>query len=157
LIHTADLHVGCSNYKPTGAKAGIALERARAMLTEMLELARHESVDAIVVSGDWFERPSPSHYERETIAQFVTDSVVPIFGITGNHDRFGAGMDDNAMNWASPLRRFGSRVWARPTGTRMPAEPSSALPGAPPTAISPGPPLKRRKQHFLRQKRISRG
>jgi len=109
ILHAADLHVGCCKRYPD------SLERAWLVMRDLLRIIPREKCELLVVSGDWFDRPTPNHEERAIVADLFKQSPVPIVSITGNHDRWGKGMDQTALNWLTGLApKFGHRVWDQP-------------------------------------------
>jgi exonuclease SbcD len=82
LLHTADWHVG----KPL---AGLSrADEHRAVLDEIVGLARQEEVDLVLVAGDLFDSASPSpeseHIVYETLLGL--SDVSPVVVVPGNHD-----------------------------------------------------------------------
>lgn len=93
ILHTADWHLGRTLH---GADLGPAHE---AFLDHLVETARAEQVDAVVVAGDVYDRAFPS---VEAVA-LLEDALVRLCAVTrvivtpGNHDSairlgFGAGL-----------------------------------------------------------------
>jgi DNA repair exonuclease SbcCD nuclease subunit len=85
------------------------------MIAELLRTVKKQKCAFLVICGDFFDRPSPSHEERAIVADLFKKSSVPIFAITGNHDKWGAKADQTALNWLVKLApKFGHRVWSSP-------------------------------------------
>lgn len=111
ILHAADLHVGCCRRYPD------SLKRARLVFRDILRIVKAKGCQLLVVSGDWFDRPTPNHEERALVAELFKRSSVPIVSITGNHDKWGRQFDQTALNWLTGLApKFGHRVWDKPTG-----------------------------------------
>lgn len=97
LLHTADWHLGRSFH-------GASLHDAQAAWIDWLvPTAREAAVDAILVSGDLYDRALPPvdavRLAGEALARLV--QVAPVVLISGNHDSatrlgFGAGMLEGA-------------------------------------------------------------
>jgi DNA repair exonuclease SbcCD nuclease subunit len=116
VIHTADWHIGCcrafDQYTPDDPPS---LTRPRAALDELLTVLVREKPQALVIAGDVFHHPDPTHDERAICADFLQRCPVPVLGITGNHDRYGAGWNDTCLNWLVALgRRSGHLFFDQP-------------------------------------------
>jgi exonuclease SbcD len=84
FIHTADWHLGRIFY-------GVGLTDDQAVvLTQFCDLARDLKPDAIVISGDVYDRafPPPEAVALldETLTRLVSECRVPVIVIAGNHD-----------------------------------------------------------------------
>jgi exonuclease SbcD len=97
FLHTADWHLGRSFH---GASL---IDAQAAWATWLVDVAREASVDAILVSGDLYDRALPPvdavRLADEALARLV--EVAPVVVISGNHDSatrlgFGAGMFEPA-------------------------------------------------------------
>ncbi len=83
FLHTSDWHVG----KTIGGRS--RADEHRAVLAEILAIARSESVDAILVSGDVFESAAPGAEAEKIVYDFCRDlgrAAIPAVIIAGNHD-----------------------------------------------------------------------
>src|SRR6266404_3823322 len=89
LLHTADWHLGrrFPSFPEEGQKK---LSRARMdVVATILDVARRNSVNAILCVGDIFDDPEPSPDFWEGLAktfQARTGPHPPVFLIPGNHD-----------------------------------------------------------------------
>ena len=97
LLHTGDLHLGRSlgEYDLT--------EDQRYILNQILKIAERESVDAVLLAGDIYDRAVPSEAATRLLDEFLqelADRGVPVLIISGNHD------SDDRLN-------FGSRFFER--------------------------------------------
>jgi DNA repair exonuclease SbcCD nuclease subunit len=88
IIHTADLHLDSrleTNLDPVKAK-----ERKRELLLSfdnLINYAKNNLVDAILISGDLFDRPKISAKTREYIIGLIEEAKeLQFFLIYGNHD-----------------------------------------------------------------------
>jgi exonuclease SbcD len=86
ILHTADWHVGRNlARKPR-------LEETKAVLEEVLQIARDESVDAVIVAGDVYEHQAPSAEAEQivfdTLLGFERERI-PVVVVAGNHDHPG--------------------------------------------------------------------
>ena len=83
FIHVADLHLG-KNLK------GFSLEEdQKYILGEIAELLKAEEADAIVISGDVYDKSVPVNWAANVFNDFIveiSDIVKYIFIISGNHD-----------------------------------------------------------------------
>lgn len=83
LIHTSDWHVGRSFH---GAGLGPA---HAAYLDHLVEVVRSEDVDAVLVSGDLYDRALPSPDAVSLLSEGLTrlvDAGAQVVVSTGNHD-----------------------------------------------------------------------
>ncbi|WP_146622500.1 exonuclease SbcCD subunit D [Enterococcus florum] len=84
FLHTADWHIG---KKLAGYDL---LEDQKAVLKQIIEIAKNEEVDAIVIAGDIYDRSVPSEESvrlvNQTIAQINLTEKFPLLVISGNHD-----------------------------------------------------------------------
>jgi DNA repair protein SbcD/Mre11 len=82
LLHTADWHVG-----KTLAGRNRSDEHT-AVLAELVELARSEKVDAILVAGDLFDSAAPSPASEGIVYStlLALRDIAPVVVVPGNHD-----------------------------------------------------------------------
>lgn len=88
LLHLADVHLDA----PLGG-FGREAEARRAEVLDafrtLSDVAVEEEVDAVLISGDLFDRPRPSESAvivvRETVRRLLREET-PVFAIAGNHD-----------------------------------------------------------------------
>lgn len=84
LLHTADLHLGRMFFgtRLTGDQAHI--------LDQMVEIARDQQVDAVLLAGDVYDRAVPPPEAVELLDDFLSRLVrglkIPVAMIAGNHD-----------------------------------------------------------------------
>lgn len=83
ILHFADLHLGKS-------LSGFSLrEDQEYILQEILKIARHEGVEALVLAGDVFDRPNPPQEALELFDGFISQLAaegIQLFLVSGNHD-----------------------------------------------------------------------
>lgn len=82
FLHTADLHIGKSIFEFN------MLEDQKYILKEILQIARDEQVDAILLAGDIYDRSVPSTEAVQLLEWFLLEalSIAKVFMISGNHD-----------------------------------------------------------------------
>ena len=84
IIHTADWHIGKIIY------GEYMLDDQRYILTQFLNFLKEEPVDALVISGDVYDRAvSPAeaiNLLNETLSKIVLELKIPTIIISGNHD-----------------------------------------------------------------------
>jgi exonuclease SbcD len=112
LLHTADWHLGRSFH-------GVSLLDAQAVYVDWLvEVARDAQVDAILVSGDVYDRALPPvdavRLADDALARLV--ELAPVVVISGNHDSaarlaFGSGLFERAgLHLRTDVARVGEPV-----------------------------------------------
>ena len=83
FLHTSDWHVGRT------IRNRSRLDEHKAVFGEIVDIARREQVDAVLVTGDVFHERRPSLAAEElvayTLAQLARDNIVSVV-IPGNHD-----------------------------------------------------------------------
>lgn len=83
FLHTADLHLGRRlNDIPL-------LEDQRAVLKQITGIATNESVDAIIIAGDIYDKSMPGADAMSAFDEFISELVdnnIKVFMISGNHD-----------------------------------------------------------------------
>lgn len=83
FLHTGDLHIGKTVHEFS------MLEEQRHILKQMIEIAVHEEVDAVVIAGDVYDRSIPSTDAVNLLDDFLTDLTgrgIKVLLISGNHD-----------------------------------------------------------------------
>ena len=83
FLHTGDLHIGKTVHEFS------MLEEQKAILAQILGVAKQENVDAVVIAGDVYDRSIPSTEAVNTLDDFLTRLIgegIKVFLISGNHD-----------------------------------------------------------------------
>jgi exonuclease SbcD len=85
LLHTADWHLGRTLHRLP------LLEAQRAVVDHLVELARAEAVDAILLAGDVFDRALPPVEAVRVAGDALRRlaEVAPVLVVSGNHDSAG--------------------------------------------------------------------
>ena len=85
LLHTADWHLGRALHRVP------LLDAQRAVVDHLVELAREERVDAILLAGDVFDRALPPVEAVRVAGDALRRlaEVAPVIAISGNHDSAG--------------------------------------------------------------------
>jgi exonuclease SbcD len=84
LLHTADWHIGrtLNGYS--------LLDEQEETFKQILDIAKQEHVDGIVIAGDIYDRaiPSPEAVTAldEMFRKINLENHLPIYAISGNHD-----------------------------------------------------------------------
>ena len=83
FLHTSDWHVGRT------IRNRSRMDEHRAVFAEIVDIAKHEQVDAVLVTGDVFHERRPPLAAEElvarTLAQLARENIVSVV-IPGNHD-----------------------------------------------------------------------
>lgn len=83
LLHLSDLHLG------KRVNGFSMLEDQRVILTQIVDLAEEEKVDAVLLAGDLYDKPVPPAEAVTLLDGFLTQlsgGGIPVFAISGNHD-----------------------------------------------------------------------
>ena len=94
FMHLADLHLG----KTLGDFD--LIDDQRYILEQILEIAKKESVDAILIAGDVYDKAIPSEAATRLLDEFLKKLVsarIKTYMISGNHD------SDDRLNYGSSL------------------------------------------------------
>lgn len=84
ILHTADWHLGLELH-------GVSLlDAQRQMVRALAEAAQREGAEALLISGDVFDRvqapPEAIALYDEAMALFLNELRIPVYLIAGNHD-----------------------------------------------------------------------
>jgi DNA repair exonuclease SbcCD nuclease subunit len=90
LLHTADWQIGMKAAH-AGQAGGKVREARLAAARRVVEIAREENVDFVVVAGDTFENHAVSKGAVQQVAEILAAADRPVYIIPGNHDPFGPG------------------------------------------------------------------
>ena len=104
LMHLSDLHLGKI------VNGFSMLEDQKYILAQILELARSEKPDGILIAGDVYDKRVPAAEAVGVLDGFLTDlaRIAPVFVISGNHDSaerlaFGGRLMTAAGVYVSPV------------------------------------------------------
>ncbi|MBQ9032383.1 MAG: exonuclease SbcCD subunit D [Parasporobacterium sp.] len=101
LLHLADLHLGRSLGEFD------LIEDQRYILQQILEIIQRESVDAVLIAGDVYDKSIPSEAAVNLLDSFLYQLArqkTAVYMISGNHD------SDDRLNFGSSLFRS-SRIF----------------------------------------------
>ena len=82
-MHLSDLHLGKRVYEFS------MYEDQKYILKQILEIAGEQKADAVLISGDVYDKPIPPAEAVQLFDDFLTalsDRKVPVYVISGNHD-----------------------------------------------------------------------
>ena len=108
FLHTADLHLGRTLY---GERL---LDDQAAVLEQLTQIVERESIDAVLIAGDVFDRSVPPADAIDLLDAFLFavagERKTPVVMIPGNHDSadrlgFGARLLGDRLHIASTLQR----------------------------------------------------
>ena len=104
LMHLSDLHLGKI------VNGFSMLEDQKYILAQILELARSERPDGVLIAGDVYDKRVPAAEAVGVLDGFLTDlaQIAPVFVISGNHDSaerlaFGGRLMTAAGVYVSPV------------------------------------------------------
>ena len=83
FLHLADLHIGKILHKQN------LIEDQKYILQQILNIAKEQHVDAVLIAGDVYQRNAPSSEAMTVFSDFLSALAamkLPCFLISGNHD-----------------------------------------------------------------------
>ena len=83
FLHTSDLHIGKRLHEKS------LFEDQEYILKQIVEIAKAQKVDAVLISGDVYDKSIPQAESTILFDNFVTDLAslkIKVFMISGNHD-----------------------------------------------------------------------
>ncbi len=83
LLHLADLHIG------KRVNEFSMLEEQKEILEQILDMAKEQQADGVLIAGDIYDKPLPSGEAVAVVDWFFTSLSrmgIPVFAISGNHD-----------------------------------------------------------------------
>jgi exonuclease SbcD len=86
LLHTSDWHVGKT------LKGRARLEEQRAVLAEIIAIAKQHQVDAVLIAGDLYENAAPTADAQKLVVSTLRKLAragIEVIAIAGNHDHAG--------------------------------------------------------------------
>lgn len=108
ILHTADWHLG----RILGGRD--LLPDQKHTLEHLVEIARQQSVDAIVIAGDIYDRAQPSEEAINLFGKVLTElrGIAQVLCIAGNHDSAGRISFASGLLAASGVHMAGNEVGA---------------------------------------------
>lgn len=105
FLHTADLHIG----KRVCERS--LLEDQKYVLNQILEIAKSERPDGILIAGDVYDKSIPAAEAVEVLDEFLfrlSELKIPTFVLSGNHDSaeriaFGGRLLEHSGVYMSPV------------------------------------------------------
>ncbi len=87
IIHAADIHLDMPLSSLPPEKASVRREERRKSFSSIIDYTLKSGADALIISGDLFDSPSPSEGTLRFCAnEFNRLSGIPVFISLGNHD-----------------------------------------------------------------------
>jgi exonuclease SbcD len=91
VLHFSDLHIGVENYGRIDPSTGLStrLGDFLASLDQVVEFARAENVDLVLLAGDAYKGRDPSQTQQRELARRLlrlTEAGTLVFLLVGNHD-----------------------------------------------------------------------
>ena len=88
LLHLADIHLG-AGFRSFGRLASERRDAQMAAFRGLIEVAKGQKVDAVLIAGDLFDSPRPPKetlaVAREALRRIAADGA-PVILVPGNHD-----------------------------------------------------------------------
>lgn len=88
LIHTADIHLG-SPFSETKGQASPSIRRAELLeqFKKLVDYAKNNGVEGVLLSGDIFDNDSPSDVQKQSFYRAIEKYPdITFFYLRGNHD-----------------------------------------------------------------------
>ncbi len=86
LLHTADWHIG----RQLNSNGISLLDDQTYVLEQIIDLAKKEAVDGVIIAGDLYDRGLPPveavSLFNQTLNRLLFEAGIPVYAITGNHD-----------------------------------------------------------------------
>lgn len=127
LLHTADLHIGMTNYSKLDPKTGLEsrLVDFFQTLDNIVDKAIEEKVDAFIFAGDAYKTRDPSPTQQRGFGEKLkklTKAHIPVILIVGNHDTPNAEGRANTLDIYSALEIEGIWVSRKPEFLNIPTK-----------------------------------
>ena len=113
ILHTADLHIDSPFAFLPEEKAIFRRRRQLGILEEIVTLAEHHRVDALLICGDLFDSPNISFDVTSSVSDILSSTAIPVFIAPGNHDYFHLGSPYNLNVWPENVHIFKSSAIER--------------------------------------------
>lgn len=109
ILHFSDLHIGVENYGRVDPATGLStrLGDFLASLDQVVQFARANNVDLVLLAGDAYKGRDPSQTHQRELARrllSLTETGIPVFLLVGNHDLPNATSRATAVDIFSTLR-----------------------------------------------------
>ncbi len=85
FLHTADWQIGMKA-RHVGEAAGRVREERLTAIGRLIDAARKNEVDCILIAGDTFEDNGVDRISVQKVADLLAGAEVPVYVIPGNHD-----------------------------------------------------------------------
>src|SRR5476649_2493856 len=114
FVHTADIHIGMSNYAKLDPETGLdtRLQDFLKTFDEIIDKAIEENVDAFIFAGDAYKTRDPSPTQQRGFGERIkrlTKAKIPTVMVVGNHDTPNAQGKANSLDIYSALEL--DNVW----------------------------------------------
>ena len=90
ILHAADMHMDSPFEGLSSGKAALRRTEQRALLDRLAALAKSESVDLVLLSGDLLDGSFAYRETLDALKRFLGEVSVPVFIAPGNHDYYSA-------------------------------------------------------------------
>ena len=145
FLHTADLHLDSAFCSSSGTDASARRQNQRQTLKRIFELAKSESCDMVLISGDLFDSGFVFPETKELCIKLFRDFGAPVIIAPGNHDPFSASSFYSTASFPENVRVFSSQTLEQidfpelKTTVAGYAFTSAALPDSPLASAGPAP------------------
>lgn len=106
ILHTADLHIGSPFTFLPEEKAVFRRKKQFGVLEEIITQAERHSVDALLICGDLFDRPTVPFELAISVSEILSTTKIPVFISPGNHDYFHLSSPYNLDIWPENVHIF---------------------------------------------------
>lgn len=127
LLHTADLHIGMSNYSKLDPETGLDSRLLDFFNTFdlMINTAISENVDAFLLAGDAYKTRDPSPTQQKGFGERIkrlSKAGIPVILVVGNHDTPNAEGKANTLDIYSALEIDNVWVSRKPEFLKIPTK-----------------------------------
>lgn len=127
LLHTADLHIGMTNYSKLDPETGLESRLLDFLntLDFIVDLAISEKVDAFLFAGDAYKTRDPSPTQQRGFGQRlkrIAKAGIPVVLVVGNHDTPNAEGKANTLDIYSALEIDNVYVSRKPELLNIPTK-----------------------------------
>ncbi len=109
IAHCSDLHIGAKALGIGEEKSKILKNEVKEVFFEILEICKKNSVDVLLIAGDFFDDTDVSSQDVREIMLKMSECGYKIFISPGNHDPYTSDSPYIKFDWPENVFIFGSK------------------------------------------------